>query len=235
LKDSQHNVLTKKDEKKHNDLPEHLSSPPAFSVVRVTRSLVWCVCFVDRCLSLCTFGYVEVISLTVATMTVNHKWPRICSVCHNHNPVLSSFMTYHLSYIIFKERRSICNCVYVSLHTCIALLNWNKLTRLFTASIKDQSMTICKWANRFMTYHGVTRVTRRVQHVEQELRTYLSEAHDFTLGFCGGSCCSIFSPPAFSVVRVTRSLVWCVCFVDRCLSLLSFIFWPLYWLSFFDL
>jgi hypothetical protein len=34
---------------------EHLSSPPVFSWVRVTRSLVLCVCFVDRCLSFCTF------------------------------------------------------------------------------------------------------------------------------------------------------------------------------------
>ena len=24
-----------------------------------------------------------------------HKWPRICSVCRNHNPILSSFMTCH--------------------------------------------------------------------------------------------------------------------------------------------
>jgi len=24
-----------------------------------------------------------------------HKWPRICSTCHKHFPVLSSFMTYH--------------------------------------------------------------------------------------------------------------------------------------------
>ena len=30
-------------------LPEHLSSPPVFSGVRVTRSLVLCVCFADRC------------------------------------------------------------------------------------------------------------------------------------------------------------------------------------------
>jgi hypothetical protein len=37
-------------------LPEHLSSPPVFSGVRVTRSLVLYVCFVDRCLSLCTFS-----------------------------------------------------------------------------------------------------------------------------------------------------------------------------------
>ena len=38
-------------------LPEHLSSPLVFSGVRVTRSLVLCVCFVDRCLSICTFSF----------------------------------------------------------------------------------------------------------------------------------------------------------------------------------
>ena len=38
-------------------LPEHLSSPPVFSGVHVTRSLVLCVCFVDRCLSFCTFFF----------------------------------------------------------------------------------------------------------------------------------------------------------------------------------
>jgi hypothetical protein len=31
-------------------LPEHLTCSPVFSVVRVTRSLVLCICFVDRCL-----------------------------------------------------------------------------------------------------------------------------------------------------------------------------------------
>ena len=34
---------------------EHLSSPPVFSGVRVSGSLVLCVYFVDRCLSFCTF------------------------------------------------------------------------------------------------------------------------------------------------------------------------------------
>ena len=38
-------------------LPEHLSSPPIFSGVRVTRSLVLYVCFGDRCLSFCTFSF----------------------------------------------------------------------------------------------------------------------------------------------------------------------------------
>jgi hypothetical protein len=34
-------------------LSEHMSSPPVFSGVRVTRFLVLYVCFVDRCLSFC--------------------------------------------------------------------------------------------------------------------------------------------------------------------------------------
>ena len=52
--------------------------------------------------------------------------------------------------------------------------------------------------------------------VEQEMLT-LSE---FTTGF--------------KWVRVTRSFVLCVCFVDRCLSCCPFLFWPLYCLFFFD-
>ena len=38
-------------------LPEDLSSPPDFSGVCVARSLVVCVCFVDRCLTFCTFSF----------------------------------------------------------------------------------------------------------------------------------------------------------------------------------
>ena len=38
-------------------LPEHLSSHPVFSGVCFTRSLVLCVCFVDRCLSFCLFSF----------------------------------------------------------------------------------------------------------------------------------------------------------------------------------
>ena len=38
-------------------LPKHLSSPPVFSGVLVARFLVLCVCFVDRCLSFCTFSF----------------------------------------------------------------------------------------------------------------------------------------------------------------------------------
>ena len=43
------------------------------------------------------------------------------------------------------------------------------------------------------------------------------------------------SPPMFSGVRVTRSLVLCVCFVDRCLYFLFIFFRPLSCLFFFDI
>jgi len=44
-------------EQKLFTLLEHLSSPPVFSGVHVTQSLVLCVCFVDRCLSFCPFSF----------------------------------------------------------------------------------------------------------------------------------------------------------------------------------
>ena len=44
-------------------LPEYLSSLPFFSGVRVTRPLVLCVCFVDRCLSFVLFLLAIVLSV----------------------------------------------------------------------------------------------------------------------------------------------------------------------------
>ena len=60
-----------------------------------------------------------------------------------------------------------------------------------------------------MTYHRgfATRLTRRVSLVEQELPTLPGH---------------MSSPPVFSWIRVTRTLVLCVCFVDRCMSVCPF-------------
>ena len=44
-------------------LPGNLSSPPGFSGVRVTRSLVLCVCFVERCVYFCPFSVAIVLSV----------------------------------------------------------------------------------------------------------------------------------------------------------------------------
>jgi hypothetical protein len=56
-------------------LPEHLRSPPVLSGVRVTRSLVLCVCFVDRCLSFCTFsvGHCVVCSSSIYDLLIVDK------------------------------------------------------------------------------------------------------------------------------------------------------------------
>ena len=63
-------------------------------------------------------------------------------------------------------------------------------------------------------------LTRRMPLVEHELLT-LPE--------------NMSSPPVFSWFRVTRSLVLCVYFVDRCLSFRTFLFWSLCYLFFFDI
>ena len=42
-------------------LLEHLISPPVFSGVRVTRSFVLCVCFLDRCFALCPFSLLAIV------------------------------------------------------------------------------------------------------------------------------------------------------------------------------
>jgi len=56
-------------------LPEHLSSPLVFSGVCVTRSLVVYVCFVDRCLSFCTFSFGHCF---VCSSSIYGFWLPIC-------------------------------------------------------------------------------------------------------------------------------------------------------------
>jgi hypothetical protein len=59
-------------EQKLLTLPEHIGSPPVFSGVRVTLSLVLCVCFVDRCLSFCPFSFGE---LSVLCQSTDSDYP----------------------------------------------------------------------------------------------------------------------------------------------------------------
>jgi hypothetical protein len=66
-----------------------MSSPPVFCWVRVTRSLVLCVCFVDRCLSFVLFLLAIVLSVILITPLVSShssyvnfpivNFPFICS------------------------------------------------------------------------------------------------------------------------------------------------------------
>ena len=81
-------------------LPEHLSSPPAFSEVRVTRSYVLCVCFVDRCLLFCTF------SVGHCVVCSSVFWPLCCLFFFDIRilitPVVSSNSSYRFSLNIFS-------------------------------------------------------------------------------------------------------------------------------------
>ena len=60
-------------------IPEPLSSPPVFSGVCDTRSLVLCVCFVDRCLSFCNFAFLLAIVLSVLRYTDSDYLPLVSS------------------------------------------------------------------------------------------------------------------------------------------------------------
>ena len=96
-----------------------------------------------------------------------HKWPRICSTCGKHFPILN-FLIHDLS------------------------------------------------------PGFLTKLTWQVPLVEQEFLSLFSEdLIEFT--------------PVFSWVRVTRSLVLYVCFVDRSLSFCTIFVWPLCCLPSFDL
>ena len=51
----------------------------------------------------------NIMTLLTVTEYLFHKWPRICSVCRNHNPVLSSFMTYQQVCYKSKTTRATCD------------------------------------------------------------------------------------------------------------------------------
>ena len=76
-------------EQELSTVQEHMSSPSMLSGVRVTRSLVICVCFVDRCL---------------------YFWPLCCLFTDSDNPPLVS------SYSSCKVNvtTSLCTTVYYS-------------------------------------------------------------------------------------------------------------------------
>ena len=82
-------------------LPEHLRSPPVFSGVRVTRSLALYVCFVDRCLSFCTFSFGHCV---VCSSSIYRFW---LPLWYLHTPIISN-KKYPMAQICLKYRN--CSC-----------------------------------------------------------------------------------------------------------------------------
>jgi hypothetical protein len=81
-----------------NTFPEHLSSHPVFSGVRVTWSLVLCVCFVDRCLSFCPLFFWPLYCLSFfdwwipITLLISSDSPLDCMVWLNRTDIDSTFV-----------------------------------------------------------------------------------------------------------------------------------------------
>jgi len=154
----------------------------------------------------------------------HHRWPRLYSGCCSHSPVhLPSFMTYRRLFNMYNTTgymyyKSSSFSIFRHVGLCIVCVRFRALNTnwYFHGYVPPVVNTSRSFPHSWLIIRFVTRLTRWVPLVEQELLTIPEH---------------LSSPPLFSGVRVTRALVLCVCFVDRCLS---FFFWPLCCL-FFDL
>ena len=101
------------------------------------------------------------------------------------------------------------------------------LVNRYRISVLEMTTICSTWRKHFVFFPYsllntgfVTRVTRRVPLVEQELLTLPEH---------------LISSPDFNGVYVAQSLAWCVVFCRSLFVLYSFFFWPLCCLSSFDL
>ena len=63
---------------------------------KVQKQLPNCLKMAETCVVLIFFdGVLGGFHAYTVTEYLCHKWPRICSTCRKHFPVLSSFITYH--------------------------------------------------------------------------------------------------------------------------------------------
>ena len=81
-----------------------LNKPPVFSGIRVTWSLVLCVCFVDRSLSFChfTFGHCVVCSSSISGFSLPRRY-------------LQTLLNYIFNYFLFHKQISqrLCHILFI--------------------------------------------------------------------------------------------------------------------------
>ena len=102
-------------------LLEHMSSPQVFSGVRITRSLVLCVYFVDRCLSFCFFFFWPLCCLLFFDLRIMIT-PLVSSKSSYLN--LSVYIEYNLSTVIFRYCREWTK-LFRGFHYIYFILNYN--------------------------------------------------------------------------------------------------------------
>ena len=91
----------------------------------------------------------------------------------------------------------------------------------------DGKSSLCLWQGELKRQKDKQRSTKHtptcnlsIEKKNINVRAHPSGAHEFISDFCG--------------VRVAQSLIFCVFFVEHCISFSLFSFWPLYCLSLFD-
>jgi hypothetical protein len=99
-------------EQELHTLPEHLSSPPIFSGLRVTWSLVLCVCFVDRCMFFCIFyiGHCVVCSSSIYGFWLPLWYLQTLLVT---SQVLMTFIVWNFVYFVIHRKYCYIACIYI--------------------------------------------------------------------------------------------------------------------------
>jgi hypothetical protein len=117
-------------------LPQHLISPPVFSWVRVTRTLVFVYCFVDHCLSFLSF-FLLAIMLSVLRFTDSDYPIGIFKLFFN-------FLNSSLMYNLLNGKRGIVKHAsfsnVISFHVLFPCI-WNFL-RIYVLSYSTQCITM---------------------------------------------------------------------------------------------
>ena len=120
-------------------LTGNLRSPPVFNGVRVTWSLVLCVCFVDRCLSfsIFCFGHCVVCFLDIRILTLLCLiWGFLCSVLWTIVWFLVfsllRFTTFDYAFGIFKHYFSNKTDICVAIINVVAENGWSQRNRRFS-------------------------------------------------------------------------------------------------------
>ena len=103
-------------------LPEHLSCSPVFSGIRVARSLIFCVVFVDPCLSFCHF--VLVIALSVRILITTSGYP--FGSFNTFLPYLSQLLIFtnlFIHAVVADNCHSLCSFLSVNIDYSVVFFN----------------------------------------------------------------------------------------------------------------
>ena len=133
----------------YSALPEHLSSPPAISGIRVTRSLVLCICFIDCWLSFWTlsFGHCVVCSSSICGFWLPLWYLQTLLTTTGSMSLLVDFNDTEQQCLISKCRTKnckTCNILITDVHNTSNLTNKSYVTRSYD-DLNCKSANVVYW------------------------------------------------------------------------------------------